>query len=245
MLGLVLFSLATGSFGADDLPKAFDVASVRPCSASDERYAYRRLPGGGLYATGVSLKVFMVEAYGVKPFQFSGGPKWIDEDCWTVRATVEGVTGQLSIVQQAPMLRNLIEDRFQLKLRTETREAPVFELTVAKGGSKLTPHPGESTAVEMMRTIQGSWNLKNVDLTFLTNRLSRQLGRTVIDKTNLKGRYDLRLEFANEEGGGDPASASRASIFTAIQEQLGLKLSPGKGPVESFVVEHVERPSAN
>jgi uncharacterized protein (TIGR03435 family) len=116
MLGLafvpLLFSLAAGLIGADDLPKTFDVASVSPCSASDERYAYRRLPGGGLYATGVPLKVLMVEAYGLKPFQFSGGPKWIDEDCWTIRATVEGVTGQLSIAQQAPMLRNLIEDRF-------------------------------------------------------------------------------------------------------------------------------------
>jgi uncharacterized protein (TIGR03435 family) len=69
--------------------------------------------------------------------------------------------------------------------------------------------------------------------------------RAVIDKTNLKGRYDLRLEFANEEGGDNPANSSRASIFTAIQEQLGLKLSPGKGPVEFFVVERVERPTAN
>ena len=241
--GLVLLPVV----GAD-LPKAFEVASVKPCSANDERFAYRRLPGGGLYATGVTLKLLMVEAYGVKPFQISGGPKWIDEDCWSIQATAEGVQGQLSIAQQAPMLRTLIEERFQLRLRRETREMPVFALVVAKGGSKLTPHPAGSTEVEM-RTPQESWSLKNVDLAFLANRLSRQLGHTVIDRTDLTGKYDFKLEWAREEGAGDtavrPADANRASIFTAIQEQLGLKLESAKGPVEILVIDHVEKPSAN
>ena len=232
--GLVLLPVVGGLSGGADLPKAFDVASVKPCSANDERFAYRRLPGGGLYATGVTLKLLMVEAYGVKPFQISGGPKWIDEDCWAIQATAQGVPGQLSIAQQAPMLRALLEERFQLKIRRETREMAVFELVVAKSGSKLKPHPADSTEMEM-RTLRGSWSLKNVDLALVVKTLSRQLGKTVIDRTDLKGTYDFKLEWGRED----------ESIFTAIQEQLGLKLESGKGPVELPVIDHVDKPSAN
>jgi uncharacterized protein (TIGR03435 family) len=247
-VGSILWSLAGGLSGSGDLPKAFDVVSVKPCAATDERYAYRRLPGGGLYATGVQLKILMVEAYGVKPFQFTGGPKWIDEDCWSIQATAEGVTGTLSIVQQAPMLRALLEERFQLRLRHEIKEMPVFALVVAKGGPKLTPHPPNSTVVAM-RTPQGSWSMNNVDIAFLANRLSRQLGRIVIDKTDLTGQYDIKLEWAGDAADSNssspPANSNRASIFTSIQEQLGLKLESTKGPVEFLVVDRVEKPSGN
>jgi uncharacterized protein (TIGR03435 family) len=236
---VVLSAVGVLSAGID-LPKAFDVTSVKPCSSIYDAFAYRRLPGGGLYATGVTLKILMVEAYGVKPFQFSGGPHWIDEDCWTIQATVEGVNAQLSIAQQAPMLRALLEERFQLKLRTETKEMPAFALVVAKSGSKLTPHDPNSTAMEL-RALPGSWSFKNVDIASVANRLSRQLGRVVVDRTGLEGKYDLKLEWAREES----ADASRASIFTALQEQLGLKLESSKEPVEVLIVDHVEKPSGN
>jgi uncharacterized protein (TIGR03435 family) len=232
VLGPVLLSVVGSLTGQGDLPKTFDVVSVKPCS-KDERYFYRRLPGGGLSAS-VPLKVLLVEAYGVQPFQFSGGPKWIDEDCWAIQATAQGIQGQLSIAQQAPMLRALLEERFQLKIRRETREMPVFALVVAKSGSKLKPHPADSTEMEM-RTLRGSWSLKNVDLAFLANRLSRELGKTVIDRTDLKGTYDFKLDWARED----------ESIFTAIQEQLGLKLESAKGPVEFLVIDHVDKSSAN
>ncbi len=237
MPALVIASALLSMVGQGEQPKTFDVISVKPC-AKDERYFYHRLPGGGLSAS-VSLKVLLVEAYGVQPAQFKGGPKWVDEDCWTIQATAEGVKEQLSIAQQAPMVRALLEERFQLRIRRETKEMPVLALVVAKSGPKIKPHPPDSTEVEM-RALQGSWSLKNVDLASVVNRLSRQLGKTVIDRTNLKGKYDLRLEWAR-----DDADDSHASIFTAIQEQLGLKLESAVGPVEILVVDHVDRPAAN
>jgi bla regulator protein blaR1 len=239
--GVTIAAVVFPLLGAADLPKAFEVASIKPCSA-DQRFAYQRLPGGGLYATGVNLKLLIIEAYGVKPFQIVGGPKWVDEDCWSLRATAAGVQRQLSIAEQAPMLRALLEERFQLKIRREVREGPVFALVLAKRGPKLTPHVGPSTEVEM-RTVQGSWTLKNVAMDRFAERLARQLGRTVVDRTGLPGSYDLRLEWARDEGG--MADADRVSIFTAIQEQLGLKLESSRGPVETLIIEGVEKPGAN
>ena len=143
------------------------------------------------------------------------------------------------------MLRSLIEQRYQLKLHRETRNLPVFALVVAKSGPKLRPHAAGSAEV-VMRTVQGSWTLNNVDIRWLASRPSRQLKHTVIDRTGIQRRYDFKLEWAREEGGGDtPTDANRGSIFTAIQEQLGLKLESGKGPIEILVIDYVEKPSGN
>jgi len=247
LFGSFLLSLIGGWSAGDDLPKSFDVASVKACA--EESFAYRRLPGGGLYSTGLPLKYLMILAYDVQRFQFSGGPKWIDEDCWTIQAKAEGVQGTLSIVQMAPLLRSLIEERFQLKVHRETRQMPVFALVAGKSGPKLKPHRG-STTDRWMRTLPGGWEMNNVDMTYLANRLSRQLGRMVIDRTGIQGRHDISLDFElREQSAGDPAlppnTPSRPSIFTAIQEQLGLKLESSKGPVEILVIDHVEKPSAN
>jgi len=173
------------------------------------------------------------------------------------------------------MLQALLADRFQLKLTHGTKDLPAYALVVAKNGPKLqaakpdeTPPgpppgpggPGGHPHGPMMRMGRGELNGQGVELSFLASVLSQQLGRQVLDQTGLKGNYDLTLKWTPEQGegmmlggpgggpppeGAPPPDASGPSIFTALQEQLGLKLEPTKAPAEVLVIDHVEKPSEN
>jgi uncharacterized protein (TIGR03435 family) len=245
---------------AQTAPKQFDVATIKPSAVNDGRFAYLGLPGGALSATGVPLKMLLMEAYGVKAFQISGEPDWANTARWDIEAKVEGVQGRLSQAQHGAMLRVLLEDRFQLKVRRETREMPVYALVVEKGGSKLTLHTGEPPPPgQTIRQGLGMFSVKKGGLALLAAQLERQLWRVVIDRTGLKGEYDYTLHWTPETGQGGPESlglppqaepaapvdSKGPSIFTALQEQLGLKLESQRGPVEIIVIESVEKPSEN
>ena len=159
------------------------------------------------------------------------------------------------------MLRALLEDRFQLRVLSETKEMPVFALVVATGGSKLIPHAGEAIPYgQRFRLGLGLYSVKQGNIAMFVTELTRQLWRPVIDKTDLKGEYDFTLEWTPQPGQGGPESLGLPpqplesappvnpdgpTIFSALQEQLGLRLDSQKGPVEVIVVEHVEKPSEN
>ena len=164
--------------------------------------------------------------------------------------------------QMRERLRSLLAERFQLTVHKETKEQPVYALVVGKSGSKLQ----ESQSKEgdgprgMMRMGRGQLNGQGVQLPMLANMLSNQVGRPVLDRTGLKGNYDFKLEWTPDPGqsggpfGGPPPPGVDAppppdpngpSIFTAVQEQLGLRLESQKGPVDILVIDHVEKPSAN
>jgi uncharacterized protein (TIGR03435 family) len=170
------------------------------------------------------------------------------------------------------MLQSLLADRFQLKLTHGTKDLPAYALVVAKNGPKLqkakpvdTPAdapsgPGGHPHGPMMRMGRGELNGQGVELSFLASVLSQQLGRQVLDQTGLKGNYDLTLKWTPEQGegmmlggpgGGPPPEGaplpdtSGPSIFTAVEEQLGLKLEATKAPAEVLVIDHAERPSEN
>jgi uncharacterized protein (TIGR03435 family) len=175
--------------------------------------------------------------------------------------------------QRRLMLQPLLADRFQLKVHTEARDLPALVLVVAKGGPKLhEAKPGDTYpnglkgfdgegGPGMMLMRPGQLTAQGVDLSFVAKQLSQQLGRTVQDKTGLSGKYDFTLQWTPDEragpmsaatqGGGSrsddapPPDSSAPSIFTALQEQLGLKLESGKAPVEILVIDHVEAPSEN
>ena len=158
--------------------------------------------------------------------------------------------------QYREMLKGLLEERFQLKAHKDSKESPVYELTVAKGGPKMQMSQGPD-ARPMMRMGRGELNAKGAELSMLIQMLSQQSGRTVVDKTGLTGRYDFTLKWTPElgEGGngfGNPAEqASRAAaadgptLFTAVEEQMGLKLNSARGKVDLLVVEKAEHPSEN
>jgi uncharacterized protein (TIGR03435 family) len=150
-----------------------------------------------------------------------------------------------------PMLRALVEERFQLKTHAETREMPIYALVVGKAG-KLIPAAPESQG-PMMRMGRGQLNGKKVPMAMLAQQISQQLGRAVVDKTELKGDFDFTLEWTPEPGQGrvhprasdSAADSSGPTIFTAVQEQLGLRLESQKGPVEIIVIDSVAKPTEN
>ena len=143
------------------------------------------------------------------------------------------------------MLQRLLADRFHLSFHRETREMPVYALVVAKGGPKFkesAPDAVTQARGKVTATVLSSFTKSRMD--DVVRVLSSATDRPVLDRTGLAGFYDLTLEFAR-----DPAAAiaesNTASIFTAVQEQLGLKLEPNKGPIDVLVINGVERPSAN
>jgi bla regulator protein blaR1 len=170
-------------------------------------------------------------------------------------------------------VQSLLADRFDLHWHRATRKLPVYELVIANGGPKLKPVSGADFVAAGHQAGSGSWvrsgpghvSVLGAPLSALTDALSRQLGRTVIDRTGLTGRYDFTLTwtpwrntggrmFSGSGYGGaeKPGTAtalasdtSGPSIFTAIQQQLGLRLKPARGPVEVLVIDHVEQPSSN
>lgn len=179
---------------------------------------------------------------------------------------------KLSFDQRKSMFRPLLADRFKLKVHSETKTLAVYELVIAKNGPTLhEAKPGDTYAngikgpdgnahAGMMRMGPGEFTAQGIPIANFANMLSQQLHRTVLDKAGLTGQYDITLKWAPDEGtrpmpggpGGSPPGADNAppqdsgpSIFTAIQEQLGLKLESTKGPVETLVIDHVETPSEN
>ncbi len=240
-------------------PKHFDVVSVKP-SAPDEHnsFMFQSLPGGTLRLAGIPLRMMIMEAYDVKVFQISGDPDWIRTDRWDILAKAEGVEGRIPRPDENAMVQAMMADRFQLKIHTETKEMPVYALMVDKNGSKLV---SSAAAQQQFRTGNGSLTVKKGRIGGaggLVSWLSRTLGRVVIDQTGLAGLYDYSLEWSPDPGEGGPESiglppevphpqteTTGPSIFTAVQEQLGLKLVSKKGPVEVIVIDSVQKPSAN
>ena len=254
-----LIFIATLAVGLAQSPtdrKEFDVVSVKPSAPDDHNsFMFQNLPGGSIRLVGVPLRMIIMQAYGVGSFQITGGPDWIRTDRWDILAKSDDITGRLTRAQEDPMLRALMTERFQLNVHIETREMPVYALVVEKNGSKLVRHTGVE---QQFRSVYGSLIVKKGGSAALAAWLSRGLGRMVIDKTDLRGDYDYAIEWTPAPGEGGPesiglppgaatahAETNGPSIFTALQEQLGLRLVSQKGPVEIIVIDGVEKPSAN
>jgi uncharacterized protein (TIGR03435 family) len=244
-------------------PLVFEVSAIKP-NNSGSGNSSSNTNNGRFTATNVTLKnLIQYEAYDIPASRILGGPKWLDSTRFDVEAKTDSdTTEQLGKVASAErrrqtqaMFQQLLADRFQLKVHWETRELPIYTLAVAKNGPKLQPtaetngHSGTS-----VNGNGSSVDFKTTGLTLqqfaqsLTSSASRELGREVVDKTGIAGRYDITLHWASENGAApssDSAQDSGPSLFTAIQEQIGLKLEPGKGPVQVLVIDHAEMPSEN
>jgi uncharacterized protein (TIGR03435 family) len=230
------------AFAQQPTRPSFEVASVKP-SGPDDHLMYRLQPGGRYLATNLTLKSLIANAYAVPEFRISGGPGWRDLDKFNIEAKVgrplppwPDSNKELNL-----MLQSLLEVRFKLTLYRETREQPVYELVAAKGGAKLKLAKADESAGFEMDT--GRIHGKAVPLEYLATNLAYLLGRTVIDKTGLAGKYSFALTYTPDDA--PPADTNGSSLFTALQEQLGLKLESSKGPVELLVIDHAEKPDAN
>ena len=202
-------------------------------------------------ATNVSLKMLLQDSYNVKEDMITGVPKVMESARFDVEAKVvdpdPAVLKKLDADQRRAMRRAILLERFQLKVHTEVKTLPVYEMSVTKGGPKFKESPttgsGSSTHTH---SIHGGTELtaRNVTMASFASTLYSEVHRTVADKTGLTGKYDLDMKWTPEDQPATDADAG-PSIFTALQEQLGLKLQSAKGPVETLVVDNVEMPSAN
>jgi uncharacterized protein (TIGR03435 family) len=219
------------------IPKEFEIVSVKPQAPGDTRGSIGPSPGAFI-ANGIPLKILIEIAYRVKDFQISGGPDWIGIDHYDVSARAPAgfiPTGQ----QMQPMLQALLADRFRLKLHRETREMPAFAIVVGKGGPKLTASILPDSRISIGH---GIFTGQKIDMAGLADALAMESDRTIVDRTGLDGRYDVTLKWTPDATDQDP---SAMSLFTAIQEQLGLKLEATKAPVEVLVIDSVQKASEN
>jgi uncharacterized protein (TIGR03435 family) len=238
---------------------SFEVASVKPNSSASGNSGVRFTPGR-LNAENASLRFLIAWAYKVRVFQLSGGPGWIDSAKYDIDAKAEG---NASPDQIRLMLQTLIEERFKLTLRREMKEHALYELVVAKTGLKLKESGADCAALAredrsggQPRAQCGAWfsndtqlNGTKISMSQFVEGLSNFLDLPVIDKTGFAQNFDVHLEWTPDNGGavpaGLPGDAAGPGIFTAVQEQLGLKLQSAKGPIETLVIDHVEKPSEN
>jgi uncharacterized protein (TIGR03435 family) len=244
----------------------FDVISVKPGKDNMTRMQFTP---DGLRGTGVTVRFPLYEGYGgINHQQVIGEPAWSSTEGFDIEAKVAladvPTLGKMTFEQRRTMFQSILADRFKLVVHHETRELPLYVLSVAKRGSKLKPSAPDDPAAPTprrrgMMINNGKVMANDAQLSTLVTVLSRTLGRTIIDRTGLTGNYDFTLEYAPEEGGpqqpgagagaggGLPASPadSAPSIFTALQEQLGLKLESTKGPVDVIVIDHIEKAAEN
>jgi uncharacterized protein (TIGR03435 family) len=236
---------------------SFDVASIHESKATDGRHHIYNNPAESHFRTGnLSVRALIQYAYGIPEGQIVGGPAWLDATMYDIDAKSDGaedaklhaLPSDEARQRKNLMVQALLAERFGLKAHEETRELPVYALVMAKGGAKFTPSQINGTTVNVSRAqmhIAGS----DDTLGLLARELARNLGKVVLNQTGLSGRYDLTLRWTPEDGpapmlNGAP-DTSAPDIFTAVQEQLGLKLESTKGPVPVLVLDKVERPSEN
>jgi uncharacterized protein (TIGR03435 family) len=238
----------------------FEVVSIKPSDPAAAGMQIGVSPGGVFNAKNVTVKALLQQAYDVRDFQISGGPGWVDTERYDIVAKGDGTGPSEDDLrrmtdeqrnsfrdQSLQKLRGLLADRFQLKVHRETKDLPVYALIVAKNGTKIRASAdGDVTrsGLTMRRADGGKTEITGtrVPLAVLVKTLSNQVGRTVLDLTGLQGNYDFKMAFAPDLS---PADADGPSLFTALQEQLGLRLDSQKGPVEVLVIDSVQKASEN
>jgi uncharacterized protein (TIGR03435 family) len=243
-------------------PAAFEVAAIKP-NKSGGGHSHSGFDNGRFTAENVSLKILIqYDAYDIPGPQIMGGPDWLASQRFDIDAKVDDQTAERMDKlpnQQRNLLRHqlvqqLLADRFKLAVHWEHKELPVYALVVEKASTGI--HPAKDPDKDSRSSTNGTLTDQSVTMTDLaqqlTQILNRELGRIVIDKTDLPGKYDLTLTWSPDNHSANFTNASAdnlaplgPSIFTAVKEQLGLKLESTKAPVEVLVIDHVETPSEN
>lgn len=236
----------TGSSPAQ-LPLQFEVASIRPHRfAGDDPSNRRILPGGRFIATATTVRTLIRIASGIDNNRMSGAPGWIDDESFDINAITADHAEVKTAEQFQQLILSLLEDRFQFKFHREQREGPVYWLELDKPG-KLGPALKQSTPdsqPNMSTNSNGSaanMRVSKMSMADVAAALRRQAGRPVEDHTGLKGNFDFQIQWSPEETPDSPYP----SLFTVLKEQLGLKLRPAKGTVETLVIDQIAHPSAN
>ena len=265
----VLACVATSGVVLAQTPK-FEVASVKPNTSGDGRVSIGIQPGGRFTAVNVPLRFLIRDAYQIQDFQLVGGPSWIDSEHFDVVAKAEtDIAPRPPGSGAGPfqlMMRSLLEERFKLATHSETREMPIYELVMARpdrrlgpklqassvdceamrgrgrGGPPPEPPPPSERPLCGIRFSPASLAGGGMPMAQFARVLSQAVQRVVVDRTGLTGNFDFDLAWTPDQMARG-ADATGASIFTAVQEQLGLKLEATRGPVDVLVIDRVEHPT--
>ncbi|HEX3748067.1 MAG TPA: TIGR03435 family protein [Bryobacteraceae bacterium] len=226
---------------------------------------------GTFHVPGASLHLLIQLGYNAKDYQIVGEPAWANSERYDITAKTEK---NASFEQMRPMLRSLLAERFQLMLHKDTKELPVYELTEAKGGFKIVhaqdgscvnrdpngplPPLGSKLCGGVRYSMLAAGNSRiegfGVSIPKLVEVLADKIGRTVVDKTGFSGAFNFQLDFSAEDAASIPKAAPTTTVgpdlqaptlFTALQEQLGIRLQSAKGAVDVLVIDHVQKPSPN
>ena len=239
---------------AADAPLAFEVATIKP-SAPNTPGKLFTVKGREVLTINTTLADLITMSYEVHTRQVVGGPPWMESDKFDVTGRPQA-EGTPNVNQLRGMIRALLEDRFKLTVHREKRELPAYALTVATGGPKLAKNETNPNGLPSL-LFKGLGTLPAVNATmgdFAGVLQGAVLDRPVIDRTGLQGRFDFTLQWTPDESQfrsmgvqvpPAPPDAKFPGIFTAIQEQLGLRLERVNAPVEVIVIDRVERPSEN
>jgi uncharacterized protein (TIGR03435 family) len=229
------------------------VVSIKSSKGGDDPGGFR-ITRGRFVAQNVTVRLLVAVAYGVQPFQVSGGPRWVDMERFDVEAKLDDPVSRTD--QEPAMVRALLSDRFKLVLHKDASLTSAYALVVAGKGPKMRLSADQSQGGSPTGGVHlGPGNLAGTGmrLGLVASLLGTRLGRPVIDRTNLPDRYDVDLRWTPDVGEA-PADAANAltqpdpsgpSLFTAIQQQLGLRLDAIKAPSGFLVIDEVERPAAN
>ena len=225
--------------------EAFEVVSIKATPAQNAgpgQPSITLFPAGGNFRkTNTTLRMLTQLAYAVQEYQVVGGPPWANVERYDVEARSGKDSNREEVLR---MIQALLADRFQLKLRREAKEDAIYHLTVGKNGPKVRPAQESSSAEIRIGRYGGKRTMSQ-----LAQYLGGIVGRPVIDQTGLQGPFDIHLEFTPDfvpiGPNGPLADPNGPSIYSAIQEQLGLKLESAKGLVETLFIEEAQRPSPN
>src|SRR5215831_2965783 len=261
LISIVVLSLEIGSSTIDVTAQApsqqdFEVASIKRSEPGNLRGpTFEFLPGASLRIANGTLRAILETAYDVREFQILGGPGWVNSERYNILARSAdslsnggGATNDVKAVRLR--LQALLTQRFNLEVHRETRELPEYSLEVAKNGPKLSQDNTSGLSTNARRGIQrdcGQMTGTNTTMGNLSLMLARQLDRPVVDRTGLTGNYNFHFSWTPDTGpcSGSPESSNAPSIFTALQETLGLRLESIKGPIDSLIIDHADRPSEN
>jgi uncharacterized protein (TIGR03435 family) len=250
----VSMNAQTGSSAAPEksgmMPKdadpGWEVATVKQADPND-RVSHINIEGRHVMVEHEPVMAMLKFAYGIQDGQVIGAPEWIKTERWDVTG-VPDAAGKPNLPQFQSMMRKLLAQRFGLKLHQERREMPVFALTTAKGGPKLEKSVGDPNGGPGSdgRVVDGveTHRYTNASMPDLALMLMIYGDRPIVDQTGLQGRYTFQLRWTQDEA-HETAPDAPAGLFTAMQEQLGLKLEPTKAPADVLVIDKVERPGAN
>lgn len=238
----------------------FDVAAIHPHNPEPHERSHIVHENGRFTTINVDLKSIVQWAWDLPQTRIVGGPSWLGSARWNIEAKSDtaleaqkGADPVRAREQMRQMVQSLLADRFHLSVHSETRELPIYNLVVAKDGAKFLDTKAEGSKFDRWNgriELQGGDNTVAV----LAEQLAETLGRVVVDKTGIAGRYKIALTWTPDDRAAPPNTASSAtsstdesgpSIFTALEEQLGLKLESSKGPVQVLVIDSAAMPTEN